>query len=60
MSSPPIDLNANRGNAMLAILWVETTVAILVVGLRMWGRLLIRKIGIDDWAMVFALVSFPT
>ena len=43
---------------MIIIYWTEAAIAILVVVLRIWGRIVIRQLGIDDYVMIFTLVSF--
>ena len=54
---PPTGDDKDRGPAVMAIAWVECTFAIVVVSLRFWGRYLIKKVGIEDWLMLFTLVS---
>jgi len=56
-STAGIDLTADRGPSLIAIYWAEAAIAIVVVGMRIWGRLIIRKLGPDDYIMIFALVS---
>ncbi|KAL9596012.1 MAG: hypothetical protein Q9219_006096 [cf. Caloplaca sp. 3 TL-2023] len=56
-SVPPDLAQANRGPTILAVSWIECTVAILIVATRMYTRsYLIRNVGIDDWMIVLALV----
>ena len=45
---------------MIAIFWVEAAFAILVVALRIWGRMLLKQVGADDYVKVFTLVSLST
>lgn len=47
----------DRGPQMIAIYWVEAAIAIVVVSLRVWGRITIRQVGLDDYVMIFTLVS---
>ena len=47
----------DRGPYLLAIYWTECAVAILVVALRLWSRMMIKNFGLDDWAMIFTLVK---
>jgi uncharacterized membrane protein YcaP (DUF421 family) len=54
---PPAGGYQDRGPQMIVIYWIEAAVAILVVCLRIWGRIVIRQVGIDDYVMVFTLVS---
>lgn len=64
MSSPTDQLQTeivqDRGPQMIAIFWVEAAFAILVVALRIWGRMLLKQVGADDYVMVFTLVSLST
>ena len=64
MSSPTDQLQTeivqDRGPQMIAIFWVEAAIAILVVALRIWGRMLLKQVGADDYVMVFTLVSLST
>ena len=63
----PAGGNQNRGPHLVGIFWAEAAVASLVILLRISGRLMIRQLGLDDYMMVFTLVSsrlhprdFPT
>jgi hypothetical protein len=53
----PSPSTADRGPRLTAIYWSMSLVAITTVGLRFWGRFLIRQTGADDWVMLFTLVS---
>lgn len=44
----------------MAIYWVESAVAFLVVSLRVSGRVMIRRLGLDDYMMLFTLVGHPS
>ena len=44
----------------MAIFWAESGVAIVVILLRMSGRIMIRKVGLDDYMMLFTLVGIPS
>ncbi|KAH8654834.1 hypothetical protein BGZ61DRAFT_434895 [Ilyonectria robusta] len=49
----------NRGPELTAVCATFTTMAVIAVALRCYVRLrIIRNFGLDDWAMVGALVSF--
>ncbi|KAJ5738781.1 hypothetical protein N7493_001936 [Penicillium malachiteum] len=48
----------DRGPAIIALFWVESAIAILVVALRFYGRTLSSKLGKDDWTMLFTVVLF--
>lgn len=60
MSSPaipnPLPPNDTRGPNLLAIYWVQTGIAIVVVALRFYVRYAKRIIGVEDWAMLGCLV----
>ncbi len=62
MASPatnPLPPNVNNGPKILAVAWIECGVALLFVLARMYTRhKLVRKVGWDDWAVVFTMVSF--
>ncbi|PWY85558.1 integral membrane protein [Aspergillus eucalypticola CBS 122712] len=60
MSAPPAGGDQNRGPALVAIYWAETSFAILAVALRLYGRKLINGFGADDYMMVFTLLLFIT
>lgn len=47
---------ADRGPAIIALFWVESAIAILVLALRFYGRLISSKLGKDDYAMLFTVV----
>ena len=46
----------DRGKAVIAIFWVQTSLAIVVVAMRFWARYIIKNFGTDDWLMLFTLV----
>lgn len=48
----------NHGILLVAPLWAMTAVSILVIGLRCYGRKLLRNFGWDDYVMIFTVVSF--
>jgi hypothetical protein len=48
----------DRGPQMIAIYWIEASIAIVVVALRIWGRVVLRQVGADDYVMLFTLVSY--
>jgi uncharacterized membrane protein YcaP (DUF421 family) len=59
-SQAPSGEVADRGPQMIAIYWAEAAIAVVVVALRIWGRIMLRQVGIDDYVMVFTLVcSLP-
>ena len=53
----PTDGDRNRGPSLVAIFWVESAIAFVVISLRVTGRIMIRKLGLDDYMMLFTLVS---
>jgi hypothetical protein len=52
----PPDGNRDRGPQLLAIYWTQGGIAIIIVALRFYVRYAKRIIGIEDWAMLIALV----
>ena len=56
LAPPPTGGNKNRGPALLAIMWSEGAVALIIVVLRLYARLMIKRLGIDDWIMFFTMV----
>lgn len=56
MSSPKT-LDINRGPVVVAILWTETAVAVIIVSMRFYARTMIKRISWDDWLMLVTLVS---
>ena len=56
LTSAPVESNQDRGPALMAIFWTECAIALVVVSLRCHARILIRKIGKDDWIMFAAAV----
>ncbi|KAI9694273.1 MAG: hypothetical protein M1820_009076 [Bogoriella megaspora] len=62
MASPgnlsPSELKADRGPALMAIYWTECGVALSVVLLRLYSRLILKKMWIDDWMMFLTMLLF--
>lgn len=56
MPSPEM-LDVNRGPVVVAILWTETTVAVIIVSMRFYARTMIKRISSDDWLILLTLVS---
>lgn len=56
LGPPPVGGNQDRGPRILATLWAEWAIAFVVVAHRLWARVMIKKLGIDDWMMFFTLV----
>lgn len=57
-SFPPVIANAGRVPTILAVTWVQCSVALMVVSARMFTRgYRVRNIGIDDWTMLLAMVN---
>lgn len=59
MSSPETP-DINRGRVVVAILWTETAVAVIIVSMRFYARTMIKRISWDDWLMLVTLVSIFT
>lgn len=53
----PTDGDQDRGPSLIAIFWAESAVASVVIALRISGRIMIRKLGYDDYMMLFTLVG---
>ena len=53
----PAGGNQNRGPHLIGIFWAEAALASLIILLRISGRLMIRQLGLDDYMMIFTLVS---
>jgi len=53
---PPPDGDRTRGPQLLAIYGVQGILSIIVVALRFYVRYVKRIIGLEDWAMLAALV----
>lgn len=57
MSSPAIlPPDQNRAPQLLAIYGVQGIISIVIVALRFYVRYAKRIIGVEDWAMLIALV----
>ena len=41
----------------MAMFWAESAIAFVVISLRVTGRIMIRKFGLDDYMMLFTLVG---
>jgi hypothetical protein len=59
-SQAPAGGNQDRGPQTIAIFWAEAGFALIVVALRIWGRVMIHQLGSDDYVMLFTLVSPPS
>ena len=53
---PPTDKNRDRGPYLIAIFWTECAIALIAVSLRIHGRNMVRKLGPDDYMMLFTMV----
>lgn len=57
-ASSVVDTNANRGPELLAITWVFTVLALLVVIAKFYTKVkILRGLGIDDFLVVLSMVS---
>ena len=55
---PPPGGDENKGPLILAIMWVECTIAILLVCARTFTRVhLVHNLGLDDWTMILSMAS---
>lgn len=53
-----VDMNANRGPELLAITWVFTVLALLVVIAKFYTKAkILRGLGLDDFLVVLSMVS---
>jgi hypothetical protein len=58
MEDTPAYRNANRGALILTVIWAECAIACIFVAARVYARTrLIHNMGIDDWMILWALVS---
>jgi len=48
--------DTSRGPELLAIAWTSTTLAIIMVALRMYTRITHKNVGWDDYTIIVALV----
>lgn len=48
--------DTSRGPELLAIAWTGTTLAIIMVALRMYTRITHKNVGWDDYTIIVALV----
>ena len=53
---PPPGEDRDRGPNLVAIYWAESAIAVTIVSLRIVGRTMVRKLGWDDFMMLFTLV----
>lgn len=51
------ELNQNRGPELIAIYCSLAAISIIVVTVRIYARYHIHALGLDDWLMLFSLVS---
>ncbi|ERF71197.1 hypothetical protein EPUS_06026 [Endocarpon pusillum Z07020] len=54
----PPHANDDRGKAAVAVYWAQAAIAIIIVALRFYARILIRSLGADDWLMFSTLLIF--
>jgi hypothetical protein len=60
MQIPAGTENQDRGSAIMLIFWIQASVAMAIVATRFVARMLIKSVGVDDWLMLFTLVSVGT
>ena len=58
MGVPPAGGDVNRASSLIAISCSECAVSLIIIGLRIWARLSVRALGIDDLLMLLAGVIF--
>ena len=54
--SPPPDGDRNRAAALLSIIWISYAFALMLMIARVYVRFRSKKLGMDDYLMVFAMV----
>lgn len=54
---PPAGGDANRGPALLACIWTPFPFTVFLLGSRLYVRLKINGMGIDDYLMVISWVG---
>lgn len=48
----------NHGAGLLTVVWVESALGLIFLVARIYTRIkIVKKIGLDDWTMIFATVS---
>lgn len=53
----PADGDQNRAPGILAVTWIECSISVIVVTLRMYTRaVLVRHVGLDDIFIIITLV----
>ena len=61
MSAPlgpsPVGGDQDRGSDIMAMLWTECVLAMIIVALRFYARIKMRNPGADDWMMLITVVS---
>lgn len=55
----PLDENRNRAPALLAIFWTPYPFTVALICARLFVRLRIKNLGLDDYAMFLAWVAAP-
>lgn len=56
---PPPGGNQDRMGQVMGIFWTECGVALVVVMLRLYSRLMIKNLGLDDHIMFVTMVKCP-
>ena len=52
----PLDGNQNRASTILAVYWVPYPILVILIAARMFVRVKIQHLGLDDWFMFLAWV----
>ena len=54
----PLYPDVDRASSLLAIFWAPFPLTVVLLGARFFVRLRIKKVGLDDYAMLLAWVSY--
>ncbi|KAM0800903.1 hypothetical protein BDR22DRAFT_907498 [Usnea florida] len=58
LGPPPVGGDQDRGSDLMAMLWTECVLAMIIVALRFYARIKMRNLGADDWMMLITVVLF--
>lgn len=57
MTAPPGG-NVDRGPFIMATLWTQAAICVIIMAFRFGARMSINALGMDDWVMLFTLVKY--
>lgn len=58
VSEAPVDGDQNRASGIMALIWIEFSIVLILVTLRIFTRVvIIRHVGLDDISIVVTLIS---